>query len=466
MSINPVGGSFEGRKKENSRNIDPTKFKEQVDKVQKTESIDPDARKKKKERGHSAETQEHAPAKNRSIYDHRKSGKERSFGRPMTSNIPSSTPELTDNRSLPHSYEFWQKTARKNSHSDQVHHQDNRSQETGKHPTGRKDSRDASSHPSNDKKTTRQRSAKTAKNTPQHKTSKAVIKDTGQDAGYNAEDAPFKEEDAPTESSLDQGAYAPNTFMQQKSSIDEDPKASAYEEIAAKNPAYQAPSSSKKNEQEEDPYPANLESPATYEKKPFSTKEEKPDVSIKKEKYLTSLAKDFSPVCPLDTDPHKKEGEHHTPFSMDTGNFPLTGVAVGASFEAISRVSIPQQWENVFTQIVGTAIVMQQNGLSRTEVILNSPAFQQSMFFGSSLILEKYASAPDSFNIQLIGSNHQQMNAFIEGISGLYQAFEQGRFSFRVGKIHASYDPERALFRRKDSASGDKDSDTSERRDR
>ena len=112
----------------------------------------------------------------------------------------------------------------------------------------------------------------------------------------------------------------------------------------------------------------------------------------------------------------------------------------------------------LFYQMVGTIYVMTApTGISRTEIVLNTPAFATSKFFGSTITIEKYATAPDSLNIRLTGSN-EAVQSFNQNISSLVAAFEQGKFAFRIGRIEASYQTvDKPVFRRKERG-GEKDS--------
>lgn len=111
----------------------------------------------------------------------------------------------------------------------------------------------------------------------------------------------------------------------------------------------------------------------------------------------------------------------------------------------------------LFFQMVGTIYVLSSRpGVTSTEINLDSPAFSSSKFYGAKIILEKYATAPDSFNIRLTGPQ-AAVTAFNQNIPSLWNAFQKGRFSFRIGRIDAEYAiEERHLFRRK-SASQSKD---------
>ena len=118
---------------------------------------------------------------------------------------------------------------------------------------------------------------------------------------------------------------------------------------------------------------------------------------------------------------------------------------------------------NLFFQMVGTMVFMgaSKEGISLTEVVLNSPAFKDSVFFNSTIVIEKYATAPDSFNIRLIGTP-EAVQVFsnrnnVENLSSAFiTAYEDRRISFRIGRIEAELSPHRHLIRRKKEG-GDKE---------
>lgn len=110
---------------------------------------------------------------------------------------------------------------------------------------------------------------------------------------------------------------------------------------------------------------------------------------------------------------------------------------------------------SLFYQMVGTIYVMTASptGISRTEITLNNPAFADSKFYGATITIEKYASAPDSLNIRLTGSNNA-VNAFKENIPSLMNAFQNGNFTFRVNRVDAEYAVVKPYFRRKEKGEG------------
>jgi hypothetical protein len=120
--------------------------------------------------------------------------------------------------------------------------------------------------------------------------------------------------------------------------------------------------------------------------------------------------------------------------------------------EAAAQQASPylgQEAMSLFYQMVGNIIIQTTPpGISQTEFVLNNPAFASSKFFGSTITIEKYSTAPDSLNIRLTGSN-EAVQAFNQNIAELAEAFRRGNFSFTIGRIDAVYSAERPLFRRK-----------------
>lgn len=126
--------------------------------------------------------------------------------------------------------------------------------------------------------------------------------------------------------------------------------------------------------------------------------------------------------------------------------------ALAATTQAQPYIS--PQTVPLFFQMVGTMYMMiAPPGISRTEIVLNNPAFANSRFFGATITIEKYATAPDSFNIRLSGSE-TAVTTFRDNIPNLMTAFQNGNFNFRVNRIDAEYSIERPVYRRKDKREG------------
>lgn len=123
---------------------------------------------------------------------------------------------------------------------------------------------------------------------------------------------------------------------------------------------------------------------------------------------------------------------------------PFATVAAQAATPYLSPSTMP-----LFFQMVGTMYVMAAPpGVNRTEIVLNNPAFSSSRFFGATITIEKYATAPDSFNIRLTG-NDDAVTAFKDNLASLLAAFQNSKLPFRIGRLEAEYSLQRPVFHRK-----------------
>lgn len=216
--------------------------------------------------------------------------------------------------------------------------------------------------------------------------------------------------------------------------------------------------------------PPKQEEKTTIQARPVEKKEEKPTREAPREStkrakqappktpHQEPLLMDKPPSFPMKEEEEPKEKNSSKTISIE-GNFSpsfppsIQPIAVAATTQAAPYLSPSTM--NVFFQMVGTIYVMtQQSGVSRTEIVLNNPSFASSRFFGSTITIEKYATAPDSFNIRLTGANQQAVVSFKENIPSLMNAFQNGNFAFRIQRIDAEYTTDRPIFRRKEKGEG------------
>jgi hypothetical protein len=104
----------------------------------------------------------------------------------------------------------------------------------------------------------------------------------------------------------------------------------------------------------------------------------------------------------------------------------------------------------LFEHVVGTILAINKQGISKTHIILNNPKFEATRFFGMEIVLTKYSSAPDSFNILFTGSNEEAISIVNDNLEGLYKVFQAADLPFDIGRISAEYKP---LFKRKEAIS-------------
>lgn len=109
----------------------------------------------------------------------------------------------------------------------------------------------------------------------------------------------------------------------------------------------------------------------------------------------------------------------------------------------------------ILEHMIGALIQFTDKGISETQIILNNKKFENSRFYNSKIIFEKYATAPHSYNIKLTGSQ-EAVTIFNENIEGLYKKLTQSGLEFEIGQLTAEY--ERPLFKRKEAVEREKKS--------
>lgn len=201
------------------------------------------------------------------------------------------------------------------------------------------------------------------------------------------------------------------------------------------------------------------------DKKPAKTAEE-----LEKEAEAQGIAvggqpTPFTPT--LEEKGGKKVEEKEMPTAMTpetpTAGGELPGAAIPAAPEALpSYVNIHPQVMEIFDRMVGVMTVMNMSGMTETVITLNAPQFASSVFFQSQIIIQEFSTAPQAFNIQLIGTP-QAVALFQGNAEDLMAAFQAGNYNFRVNRLETGYLTERPLFKRKDKA-GEKEKDTGENR--
>lgn len=116
--------------------------------------------------------------------------------------------------------------------------------------------------------------------------------------------------------------------------------------------------------------------------------------------------------------------------------------------------------QRLFSNIVGTVMVMMRDGITRTEVHLNRPEFENSILFGTVISVEHYKTAPDSFNVRLMGTP-QAVNVYNDNLGQLMAAFQKPELKFQISRIDVEIDTSShsGTFKRK-SKKGKKDTET------
>ena len=124
----------------------------------------------------------------------------------------------------------------------------------------------------------------------------------------------------------------------------------------------------------------------------------------------------------------------------------LPPVIPPADAPAYSKLS-PETYE-LFEKMVGTIIIQDHSGITSTTVTLNMP---NSIFNGAQVTFDRYSSAPNSYNLQLVGTP-QAVDAFNANMADLVAAFKQGQHAFEVNILNPSLVSKKPLIRRKGAA--------------
>jgi hypothetical protein len=195
-----------------------------------------------------------------------------------------------------------------------------------------------------------------------------------------------------------------------------------------------------------------LRAPALREERP---KLEKKEAGARKAEKLGEKREAPSLQEPEQEWESKKRGqkEKEEPMQIEsptTALFPDFYIPMAHAAAAAAKPYLGPEALSIYFHMVGTITAMvSPKGDSRTEFVLNAPSFADSKFYGATISIERFATAPYQLNIVLTGSS-EAVNAFNQNIPNLYAAFQNGNFSFTVNRIEAAY--AKPLFRRKESA--------------
>lgn len=120
------------------------------------------------------------------------------------------------------------------------------------------------------------------------------------------------------------------------------------------------------------------------------------------------------------------------------------------------------QVHELFQTMVGLVMVKQITDAGQIgtemEVSLNNPEYEKSLFYGLTIKITEFKSAPGSYNIELIG-NSAQGKLLTQESRKLISAFQDNRYNlpFTVNRLDISLKKEdkEYLFKRKESVTGD-----------
>lgn len=138
--------------------------------------------------------------------------------------------------------------------------------------------------------------------------------------------------------------------------------------------------------------------------------------------------------------------------SLPTFENPVPAVTPSSEIPAYSKLT-PEVHE-LFEKMGGVMTIQQDKGITTTTMNVNIPG---SVFDGTQVILDQYSTAPNSFNIQLVGTP-ESVKVFNQNLEALKDSFKQANFNFEtniLNPILSSGKKSPHLIRRSKSA-GDK----------
>ncbi len=154
----------------------------------------------------------------------------------------------------------------------------------------------------------------------------------------------------------------------------------------------------------------------------------------------------------------KEEDTDFIEANSDTAGIPLPSFenpvpAVTPAAEAPAYSQLTPEVHELFEKMGGVMMIQQDKGVTTTTMNINMP---DSVFNGAQIILEQYSTAPNAFNIQLVG-NPESVKVFSENLEALDNSFKQGDFNFKTNLLAPILTSERKsphLIRRKGTAGG------------
>ncbi len=105
--------------------------------------------------------------------------------------------------------------------------------------------------------------------------------------------------------------------------------------------------------------------------------------------------------------------------------------------------------EALFEKMASQMIVMDLASETQTSFSLDNPQFSSSSFFGTTIIIKEFATAPKAFNIEII-SNPLAIGTIQRNQQQLLSLFAQGNFHFTVHRLETQIeqDSNRPLLHR------------------
>lgn len=123
---------------------------------------------------------------------------------------------------------------------------------------------------------------------------------------------------------------------------------------------------------------------------------------------------------------------------------------------AMTPTHLPAEIEALFEKMAGTMLLLNSTNESETTLFLNSPQFDQSLFYGARITIREFSTAPKAFNVE-IATSAAALTLLNSHKSALMAAFAKGDFNFSVERLETEIqETDRPLFHRKEAVSRDR----------
>lgn len=113
-------------------------------------------------------------------------------------------------------------------------------------------------------------------------------------------------------------------------------------------------------------------------------------------------------------------------------NFENPFPAIAASTNTPTYSKLSPEIHELFEKMGGVMTIQQSKGIMTTTMNINMPG---SVFDGAQVILNQYSTAPNSFNIQLVG-NPDSVKIFNQNLDALKASFKQANFNFETNILN------------------------------
>jgi len=180
--------------------------------------------------------------------------------------------------------------------------------------------------------------------------------------------------------------------------------------------------------------------------------------SVKPQKQFKEVLK----TEPCDEEPHRRdlfslvttdEEEEESVASAYALPPPLCPITADVTIIQSAPVALPVQQgvEALFEKMASCMLVMSTSHEQETTLVLDSPNFASSSFFGTQITIREFSTAPKAFNIEIL-ANPLALTMINASKNDLLTAFQRSNFNFTVHRLetHLEQTEQRPLFHRKE----------------